>query len=328
LLHYNKKIFVPQDLREQLMEFYHIQLMHPGYQRQLQTMKGFYWPQMSKMIYNFTKQCIICKRSKLHGGSQDYAKLPAKTHRSNSAPFDTIHIDLLGPFNEHFYALVIIEAEIRWLEIGIQDNRTAITTAYNFEKIWLCRYPRPFLVVHDQGPEFMGDEFQELLTSFGISSKPITKKNPQANALVERINLQIANSIRTRPDLSLDDKLQYAAYAIRTSWHSILNATPGQLLYGQDMITRQLHFSNWNYLSKRRLQAILQDNDRENLQRLQHFYQVGDQIMLRIPKRDRKKEDQVASGPFIIKQINQDGTVLIDKGISTDKVHLRNIFPV
>jgi hypothetical protein len=132
----------------------------------------------------------------------------------------------------------------------------------------------------------------------------LQKKNPQANPLVERINLQIENAIRTRPDLALDDKIQYAAYAIRSSWHYILNATPGQLLYGQDMITRQLHFSNWNYLSKRCLQAILQDNDRENLQRLQHFYQIGDKIMVRIPKRDRSKEDPIATGPFIIKQIN------------------------
>ena len=32
----------------------------------------------------------------------------------------------------------------------------------------------------------MGNEFQEMLTSYGIKNKPITAKHPQANAICER----------------------------------------------------------------------------------------------------------------------------------------------
>ena len=327
LLHYQKKIFVPSTLRTALIEFYHVQLMHPGLQRQLRTMQPFYWPLMSSDVDRFVTACLTCKKAKKHGGPQAYGELPAKTLKHNQSPFDVVHMDLLGPFDDNHYALVCVEAEFRWVEIGLQKGKQADTTAYHFEKLWICRYPKPLIVVHDQGTEFMGSEFQEMLSSLAIKSKCITRKNPQANAIVERVNLEIGNVLRTRPDVALDDKLQYAAYALRSSWHSVLNATPGQLLFGQDMITRQLHFSNWSYLSKRRLQSILQDNQRENLRRLQHFYQIGDQVMVKIPDRERRKQDPVAKGPFLITEVNSDGTVNIDKGSTQERVHLRNIFP-
>ena len=301
--------------------------MHPGSRKQLNSMRGFFWPSQAQMTEDFVAACITCKTAKKHGGKQAYGDLPPVFLRPNTAPFDVIHIDLLGPFDHRFYALICVESQFRWIEIAIQEGKNAALTANNFEKTWICRYPKPYVVVHDQGPEFMGVEFQEMLQSLGIKSKPITKKNPQANAIVERINLEIGNAIRTRSDIPLEDKLQYAAYALRSSWHSVLNATPGQLLFVEDMVTRQLHFSNWSHLSKRRLQSILQNNDQENLHRLKHFYQTGDQVMVRIPDRERKKEDPVAKGPFVIKEVNQDGTVILDKGISAERVHLRNIFP-
>jgi hypothetical protein len=62
-------------------------------------------------------------------------------------------------------AITIIESQFRWVEISIQENKQAKTTAENFDMIWLCRYPRPLRVIHDQGPEFTGDEFQEMLKS-------------------------------------------------------------------------------------------------------------------------------------------------------------------
>lgn len=77
----------------------------------------------------------------------------------------------------------MIDQATRWLEVGIQPNRLSLT------REWLCRYPRPYRVINDQGMEFMGQEFQEMLTNYAIKSKPITSKNPQANAICERVYL-------------------------------------------------------------------------------------------------------------------------------------------
>ncbi|EGZ19144.1 hypothetical protein PHYSODRAFT_382588, partial [Phytophthora sojae] len=168
-----------------------------------------------------------------------------------------------------------------------------------------------------------------LLSTMAIKDKPITSKNPQANAICERVHLEIMNILRARPDLhgQLEVALDYAAYAIRTSYHSILRASPAQLLFGEDMITRQLHFANWSFLSKQRFAAILQDNERVNMKRLEYFYCVGDHVMLRIPARERKKTDPVAKGPFIVKEVFNNGTVLLDTGTTEYRANIRRIFP-
>lgn len=242
-----------------------------------------------------------------------------------------VHVDLLGPIVGNFYCLTAIEKLFRWLEVIVQRGKGSAATAISFE----CRYPRLKQVVHDRGPEFTGDEFQALLKSMAIKDKPITTKNPQSNAICERVHLNI---LRVRPDLQdqLETALDYAAYIIRASCHTVLRASPAQLLFGEDMLTRQLQFANWNYLSKQRFMTILQDNERENLKRVQHFYRVGDNVMLRVPAdnvmlrvpaRERKKTDLVSKGPFVVKAVHDNGTVMIDTGAAEYLTNIRRIFP-
>ncbi|GMF14583.1 unnamed protein product [Phytophthora lilii] len=248
-------------------------------------MSTFWWPGMEAAVAKYVKSCMACKRAKLHGGQQQHEHLPPTPMSNTDRPFDVVHVDLVGPFPRNYYCLTAIEQQFRWLEVILQkEKKTSAVTA----RVWLCRYPRPKPVVHDQGSEFTGDEFQLLLSSMVIKDKPITAKNPQANAMCEPVHLEIMNIIRVRPDLNgqLEVALDFAAYAIRASYHSVLRVSPAQLLFGEDMITRQLHFANWNFLSKQRFMAIMQDNERENMARLQHS-RVGDHVMLRIPTRKR-----------------------------------------
>ncbi|KAE9198591.1 hypothetical protein PF004_g19500 [Phytophthora fragariae] len=328
LLRRRSRIMVPESLRADLVEMYHSYLLHPGADKQYHTMSVFWWPGMEKDVTDFVKACNDCKRAKLHGGKQNYGHLPPTPVTNTDRPIDVIHVDLLGPISGDFYCLTAIEQQFRWLEVIIQRGKTSATTAISFERVWLCRYPRPKRVVYDLGPEITGDEFQLLLKSMAIKDKPITAKNPQANAICERVHLELMNILRVRPDLhdQLETALDYAAYAIRASYHSILRASPAQLLFGEDMLTRHLHFANWNYLSKQRFMAILQDNDRENLRRVQHFYREGDTVMLRIPARERKKTDPVAKGPFVIKTVFDNGTVLLDTGATEYRTSIRRIF--
>uniref|UniRef100_A0AAV1U4K5 RNA-directed DNA polymerase n=1 Tax=Peronospora matthiolae TaxID=2874970 RepID=A0AAV1U4K5_9STRA len=327
LVAYQKRVIVPDSLREDLIRWYHLTLSHPGGERQYKTMRQvLYWPGMEAAIIKNAKDCLICKKAKVHGGKQDYGLLPPRTLKTVN-PFDTVHVDLIGPYEDGHYGITMIDHATRWLEVGIQHDKTSLTTAESFDREWLCRYPRPVTVIHDLGTEFTGDEFQELLRSYGIQAKPITSKNPQANAICERVHLEILNVIRCHDGTDWKKTIHYAAFAVRASYHSILNASPGQLLFGQDMITRQLYNANWSYLSKRRFDAILADNDRENSKRLEHFYNTGDHVMLRVPKKFRAKLHAVATGPFVIRQVHSNGTVTIDKGAMAERVSIRRIFP-
>jgi len=70
-------------------------------------------------------------------------------------------------------------------------------------------------------------------------------QNLQANAPVERIHQVVRNMLLTR-DLNnqvfdyIDpwgENLSSIAWAIRAFFHSIMNATPAQVVFGRDMIT-------------------------------------------------------------------------------------------
>ena len=118
--------------------------------------------------------------------------------------------------------------------------------------------------------------------------------------------------------------LSSVAWAIRASYHSTLKATPGQLVFGQDMIFNMNKFVDWQLAEKQKHDQIIRDNIRENLKRVEHDYNVGDRVMLRkkgiIRKLSRKK-----SGPYTITRVHTNGTVTIQKGVSSERVNIRRI---
>eukprot|EP00957_Ditylum_brightwellii_P134508 10254432-Ditylum_brightwellii.AAC.1 len=57
-----------------------------------------------------------------------------------------------------------------------------------FENVWLARYPRPGKCIHDNGGEFIGAAFQEMLQRMGVEDAPTTSRNPQANSVCKRLH--------------------------------------------------------------------------------------------------------------------------------------------
>jgi transposase InsO family protein len=121
-----------------------------------------------------------------------------------------------------------------------------------FNQVWSSHYPRPNKVVFDNGSEFKKN-FVPLLKDFSIKPTATTIKNPQSNAVVERIHQVIESMIKTQQleDQVLDyvdpfgEFLASIAWAIRSSYHRTLEATPAQLVFGRDMIFNIKTVVNW-----------------------------------------------------------------------------------
>ena len=63
---------------------------------------------------------------------------------------------------------------------------------------WLCHYhTMPMRCIHDNGPEFTAQEFQDILHYFGIKDAPTTARNLQANSIVERAHQTMASMLHT-----------------------------------------------------------------------------------------------------------------------------------
>ena len=131
---------------------------------------------------------------------------------------------------------------------------------------------------------------------YGVKAKPITTRNPQANAIVERVHLTIGNMIRTfllydKDGIDDDDPwsgiLTTVTAAVHNIYSTIMQAMPMQLVFGHDAIINTKFIADWEY----------------------------------------KYGGPEYKGPYAITTVNDNGTVHIQWRKFYDVVNIRNIKP-
>ena len=91
----------------------------------------------------------------------------------------------------------MIDPDTGWFEMAHIPNKTAAEIADITKKTWFTRYPLPQRIVFDRGTKFMAKFAKMCHNDYGLKRKPITTRNPQSNAIIERIHQTIGNIIRT-----------------------------------------------------------------------------------------------------------------------------------
>ena len=352
------RIVIPKTLKEDVMQWYHETLQHPGQQRMYNTLRQqWYWRGMKKDIDNMVSKCAKFQKFK-KTARKKYGKLPAKDS-DLPPPFHTVCVDLVGPWKieveqalgddntssrkrnknkrtrkitMEFKALTILDATTTLMEIEPYERKNSEEIAHLFDQEWLCRYPRPEVCIHDNGGEFMGMEFQEMLASYGIKAKPTTVKNPQANAIIERTHLTMADQLRMRTftydnwKQQLQGVCREVSWALRSTVHSTIQYTPGQLVFVRDMITQMKVISDWEAIKARKIESTLKTLKRENRSRIQQEYAVGEKVLITVTDL-QSKLDQPTEGPFEIKRVNKNGTVSIYRDGYNEKINIRRLKP-
>ena len=128
-------------------------------------------------------------------------KLPLKEDKVIK-PWELLSVDLCGPWTikcefdvpkqiktVKIWALTMIDEGSCWPEIMPIDNKCAENIAQIVDDQWFNRYPRSIYCIHDNGGEFIGTGFDEILQSYGVLPKSTMDKNPQSNGVYERMHL-------------------------------------------------------------------------------------------------------------------------------------------
>jgi hypothetical protein len=155
-----------------------------------------------------------------------------------------------------------------------------------FDDVWLSRYPRPEYIGFDNVGEYK-NAFEELVNNYAIKKKNSTPFNPQSNGIIERVHLNLNDSLRTAEidGREMDDKdplgqfVSSAAYAIHSTFHTTLKATPWQLVFGRDMVLPIKFMEDWGAIEQQRQKEMGRSNRRENASRISHDYKVGDRVL-------------------------------------------------
>lgn len=284
-----------------------------------------YWPGLYKDVKTFISNCIVCRTQKTP--AEKHGKLPKRT-LTVTQPWQEVAVDLMGPFKKQS-VLTMIDTCTRWIEIIPIMDRTSASVAAAFENEWLNRYPRPTTCIHDQGSEFQGKEFQATLSSYGIRQQTSTTANPQSNAVVERVHRTIESMVNSQIS-SVDewtDITQAVAFALRTTHHTALGTSPAQLVFQRDMIHDIAQETNWRRQHERRMEQIRRENIRENQNRKEHEFQPDDMVYIRFTSHKKPKIGTATEGPYRIVAVRENGTVVLDRGLYTEIINIRNLQP-
>jgi len=178
-------------------------------------------------------------------------------------------------------------------------------------------------------------EFTQMVEiDYGIKRKGATTCNPQANAIIERIHQTLGNMLQTfeihksemTPEDSWEGILSAVMFASRATYHTTLQASPSQLVFGRDAITNIQFEANWTHIKQLKQRLISKNNQRENSKRISHTYKKGDKVLFKEIQKSKYGQNPY-SGPHEVLSVNDNGTVILKKGIVIQPLNIRLIKP-
>ncbi len=198
----------------------------------------------------------------------------------------------------------------------------------------MCRYPRCHHLIYNNGSEFKL-HFKYLYDSYGITRKRTTVKNPRANGILERVHQVLGQMLHTAeldmadsvtPD-DVDVFLDNVAWAIRSTYHTVLKASPGAVIFGRDMLVNILFIADWCKIEDRRQLLTDRGNKQENAIRIDYDYKVGDKVQVINEGILRKAESAYGKEPWTITTVHTNGTIRIQRGTKTEQLSIRRVEP-
>jgi hypothetical protein len=195
-------------------------------------------------------------------------------------------------------------------------DKTSEHIAKFVSKTWLCRYPQCCHLIYDNESEFKL-HFKYLCESFGIKGKPTRVKNPQANGILEQVH-QVLGQMLCTVELDMADSvtpddvnvfLDNLAWAIRSTYHTVLTASPGAAIFGQDMLFNIPFVADWRKIGEQRQSLTNRGNQRENAKQIDYGYKVGDKVLVINEGILRKAESAYGKEPWHITTVYMNGTI-------------------
>ena len=127
-------------------------------------------------------------------------------------------------------------------------------------------------------------------------------------------DLDMANTVATS---DFDAFLTDAAWAICSTYHTVLKASPDAAIFGQDMLFDIPFLADWNKIGKHR-QHHTDLNTRENRSHHDWDYKVGDKVLLRKDGILRKSESRYECDPWTITSVHTNGTIRVQCGTKSE----------
>ena len=142
--------------------------------------------------------------------------------------------------------------------------------------------------------------------------------------MLRTAELDMANTVVTS---DIDVFLTDAAWAICSTYHTVLNASPGAAIFGRDMLFDIPFLADWNKIGEHRQRQTDLNIERENRSCRDWDYKVGDKVLLRKDGIIRKSESRYECDPWTITTVHTNGTIRVQRGTKSERLNIRRVTP-
>ena len=329
--------YVPDEMESSLLFEAHEKMGHFGNTKMLEYLRRQYWfPKMSEKAKKHVENCIKCiiftKKQTKH---ENYLKNIDK----GVEPFDTIHVDHMGPLqvtprrNKHIFA--VVDAFTRFIKLYATKSTGSKEVIKCLEN-YFVQYSVPRRIVSDRGTCFTSDEFRYFVDSRSVKHVLTGTANPQANGAIERFNRVIApvlSKIRQEGDeQNWDNYLNEVEFYLNNTFCRSVDNTPSMVLFGvnqrrgqETSILGELHMESNNDRGLEQIREAaskksvkVQDTNKKYFDakvRTNTTFKQGDFVMLKnnpVPGVNFKLQPK-NRGPYMVKEcLDNDRYVVTD----------------
>jgi hypothetical protein len=121
----------------------------------------------------------------------------------------------------------------------------------------------------------------------------------------------------------VDVFLDNVAWAIHPTYHTVIKASPGAAIFGQDMIFDIPFMADWCKIRERRQSLTDHGNQRENAKCIDYDYKVGDKVLVINKGILRKIAYAYGKKTWTITTVHTNGTIRIQCRTKMERLSIR-----
>lgn len=231
--------FVPKGHRLSLLRIFHDQHQHIAADKTTDLILQHFWfPGLRAFVRKYISHCLTCLSSK----RIPRAPLqPITSWVKPDVPFNTIHMDVLGPLaesNGYKYVLILVDSFTKYCLLypmrkqDTQELKIAFSNAISL-------FGTPKMVVVDKGRMFESAAFKKWLSEMQCSIHFITPEVHNENGQVERYCRTVLNMLRveTITSRAWSETIWKMQLVLNSTLQKTTQSSPLQLLVGIDGTT-------------------------------------------------------------------------------------------
>lgn len=221
--------FVPAEMENHVLFHYHNEMGHIGTNKMIELIKDNYWfPLIREKCETHIRNCLKCIVFSPASGKPEGTLHPIP---KGGVPFETIHIDHLGPLDKQIalkkYIFLIVDAFSKFVRLyatKTTNSREAIKCLDQYFQ----NYSTPKTIVSDRGSAFTSVEFEAFIKTHNIKHIKVATGSPRANGQAERFNRIILPMLSKLSDKSSGRPWYLILAEVEYVLNNTINRTTGQ----------------------------------------------------------------------------------------------------